>query len=415
MNKRKILVFLKGVIVPSVFLTLSIFGCLSCLLLKNFKIDYLSFQMIDYNKVLGNSEYDSPILSVSKTEEKVSEDGTPFYDDLFYTFHYNMLIKGSRTVVDSRTSILLNDSSSSSFELTLTTQPTFAVDKTNLNTEGNPIYHIDCGQYYSYFPEIVSRHRGSTNMSFMYISDTLANKIVETLNIPGETIIEKYEKLVTDENFCYQNLIIDDSFTAPVAINNIIHTDYNEGQSKRFFELYGDYSVIWAERIKKNLSVSFEMDLKTNPYGNKKVIETIEKAGYVGSNSKFRIKTLVNDTYQKNEKISSELTEILTTKFTFANFLPFIIVQITSFVFCFLIHFKKIFPLNNKRDSLAIFALFFIFGLVVSFTYNFPLFSVTPLVFMLFWFASLYLAGISNEKHLKESQYIGAYYYEIEI
>lgn len=239
MNKKeKVVCFLKKCIVPFSFAVLSLFGCLSCFLLQDFKLDYLSFQMINYNRVLGNGEYDAPILSVAKTDDKIKEDGTPFYNDLFSVFHYNMLVNGARTVSVSDTSLLLNDADSTSFDLSLTTQPRFTIDKDNLATDDNPVFHIDSGQHYSYFPEIVSRHRGDSTTSFVFISDTLANKLIETLNVLGESLIERYQNLIVDEQYCFRKLIIDDAHIANVAINNILHTDYSEGQSSRMFKLH---------------------------------------------------------------------------------------------------------------------------------------------------------------------------------
>lgn len=101
-----------------------------------------------------------------------------------------MLVNGARTVSVLDTSLLLNDADSTSFDLSLTTQPTFTIDKDNLATDDNPFIHIDSGQYYSYFPEILSRHRRDSTTSFMFISDTLANKLIETLNAPVESLIE---------------------------------------------------------------------------------------------------------------------------------------------------------------------------------------------------------------------------------
>lgn len=416
MNKKeKVVCFLKKCIVPFSFAVLSLFGCLSCFLLQDFKLDYLSFQMINYNRVLGNGEYDAPILSVAKTDDKIKEDGTPFYNDLFSVFHYNMLVNGARTVSVSDTSLLLNDADSTSFDLSLTTQPTFTIDKDNLATDDNPVFHIASGQHYSYFPEIVNRHRGDSTTSFMFISDTLANKLIETLNVPGESLIERYQNLIVDEQYCFQKLIIDDAHIANVAINNILHTDYSEGQSSRMFKLHGDFALIWADIIKDKLSLSFEIDLKTNPYGNKKTIKNIEALGYTGSNSIFNLRICRSDVYLVDANLSKSLNEALKTGNNVFSYLPFIVIQIACCVFCFIINKKPFISMNKRVISLVLLGMFVTYGLVVTFTYNYPLFTITPLVFIGLWLIFWYWFSPARNKRSNNRNSLGTDYYEIKI
>lgn len=416
MNKKERAInLLNKCIVPFSFIMLSLFGCLSCLLLQDYKLDYLSFQMINYNKVLGNGEYNSPILSVTKTDDKIKEDGTPFYNDLFSVFHYNMLVNGARTVSISDTSLLLNNADSTSFSLALTTQPTFSIDKKNLATDEDPVYHIDLGQHYSYFPEIVSKHRGDNTTSFMFISDTIANKLIETLNVPGETLIQRYQNLIVDEQYCFQKLMIDGSNTANVVINNILHTDYAEGQSSRMFELHGDFALIWADRIKDKLSMSFELDLKTNPYGNKKAIKNIEALGYTGSNSIFHLKICRSNTYAVDVRLSKTLNEALRVGNNVFSYLPFVLIQVISCGFCFFINRKPFIQMNKRIVSLVLLCMFMTFGIIVTFTYNYPLFTVTPLVFIGSWLVFWYWFSPARNKRSNNRNSLGTDYYEIKI
>lgn len=416
MNRKNLLFsVIKKIVVPFSFVFLSILGSLSCSFTQDYKLDALSFQIVDYNKILGNSEYKSPILTVTKTKEKITKDGTIFYNDLFNVFHYNILAKGARTIINSSTKLSFDDPKFSDCNLVLTTQPTFSIGNDNLGTEENPIYHIDYGQYYSYFPEIVTRHRGDSKTSFMYISDTLANKIVDMLNIPGETTIEKYKTLITDEKYCYEKMIIDGSESVPVAINNILHTDYNVGQSTRFHELYGDFSLIWADKIKEKINMSFEIDLKSNPYGNKKIVKTVESYGYDVSNSSFSIKTIHSDSYSVNHDLSLNLELALKTNNSAFTYLPFALVQIASFAFCYCFGKKRILSIEVTQTNISLAVLFFTYGVAVTFTYNYPLYTITPFLFLVFWFSFVFLNLVSGKGQAIKQFLKGVHYDKIKI
>lgn len=416
MNKNNIfLSLIKKVIIPFSFVLLSVVGCLSCSFTQDYKLDKLSFDIINYNKILGNSNYKSPILTITKTKDKIEKDGTPFYNDLFNVFHYNMLDNGARTIVDSSTKLSFNNSEIADCELVLTTQPTFSIVKKNLGTEDNPVYHVDSGQYYSYFPEIVDRHRGGITTSFVYISDTLANKIVDVLNVPGETIIEKYKNLVINESYCYRQIVINGSESVPIAINNVLHSDYKDGQAIRFNELYGDFALIWADRIKDKIELSFEIDLKTNPYGNKKIVKMIEEIGYTAPNSLFSIKTFDSDSYTINLDLSSRLELALKTSDNALNYIPFILVQLASLAFCYIFCRKNVLTFNKIQANISLLALFALYGVIVTFTYNYPLYSITPLLFLVFWFGFILLGFVNKKTQMRANFLNGADYYEIEI
>ena len=397
-NKSSI-IFKRKLLVPMVFAVTTALGVLSCFFLQDFKIDYLSYQMINYNTVLGNSEYKSPILNIAKNNN--GEDADAFYNNMFNTFHYNILDNGARTLIDSKTSIVLNNEDATAYNVKFTTQPTFSIDKENLNTEEDPVYHVDYGQYYSYFSEIVSKHRGTG--TFMYISDKLADEFVEKLSIPGETKIEKYKTLITDENYCYQYINIDGTNNTLVSINNILHSNYDLGQSKRMEELYGDFSLIWAHNIRKELKASFEIDLKTNPFGNKTIIKSIDEFGCNASNSKFTIKVFNGSNYEASQSLSNKLTATLKQGDSGLLYIPIIALQILSLVFCFFISRKLLWFVDKKWSSIIIFALFFIYGIVVTYTYSYPLFSMSPLLFIVFWLVACYW-DYSNKKGSKKSK-----------
>lgn len=397
---------------PLIFVLSFSLNALCCTQLQDFQLDKMSFNLIDYNKILGNSNYFSPILTVEKKEEKIIKDKTPFYNDLFNQFHYNVLTNGARTLVNSNTKMCVGDSY---YNFKMTVQPTYLVSNTNEGTNEYPIFHLEYGQYYSYFPEIVPRHRGGNDVSFVFISDTLADKIVKKLNIQGDSILDKYRELITNEKYCFLNMQIDETKMARLSINNILYSNYNVGHSKRMSFLYGDFALGWIDRIKNELRLSFEIDLKTNPYGNKNVIKGLMQTGYDSSNSLFSIKSFGSDeAYHIDQTNTNILYRAIENSSSVFWYVAIILVNLLTIFTCFYLYFFKKSNISGKKLLLVSAVIFIIYGLVVTFTYNYPLFTISPLV-SVFIAVTVFVKNIKNGLNKEPNiEKIGKYY-EVDI
>ena len=412
MIKNKIKKVFNQILFPLIFVLSFSLNALCCTQLQDFQLDKMSYNLINYNKILGNSEYFSPILNVEKKEEKIIKDKTPFYNDLFNQFHYNVLTNGARTLVNSNTNMCVGDSY---YGFKITVQPTYLVSNTNEGTDEHPVYHLEYGQYYSYFPEIVQRHRGGNDVSFVFISDTLADKIVKKLNIPGDTILDKYRELITNEKYCFLNMQIDETKIARLSINNVLYSNFNDGHSKRMSFLYGDFALAWIDSIKNDLRLSFEIDLKTNPYGNKNVIKGLMQMGYDSSNSLFSIKSIDSEgTYHIDQTNTNVLYGAIENSSSVFWYVDIIFINLLTIFICFYLCFCKKSNISGKKLLIVSSVIFIIYGLVVTFTYNYPLFTISPLI-------SFFIALTVFVKNLKIGSFkepnigkIGKYY-EVDI
>ena len=69
----------------------SIVGAVLSTMTADYKLDRMSYQLVDYNRVPGNSKYDPAIFRISKNENKIISDDSPLYNDLYNNFYYNIL------------------------------------------------------------------------------------------------------------------------------------------------------------------------------------------------------------------------------------------------------------------------------------------------------------------------------------
>ena len=231
------------------------------------------------------------------------------YNELFYQFHYSLIVNGCRTLIDNDLSLEVSDQFLN-FKATLL--PTYSVRETN-SSDKDEVYMIDYAQYYAYFARPVHDFRNQTPQGFVYISDTLADKLVEKHGIEGPTKLDRYNQLLSNSEYSvlplYSSVFNEE---VNITITNIVHSNIEEGQGKRMLALYDDFALIWlVESVSKKLEYSFEIDLKNNPYGNKKAINFLNSYGFTYENSDFLIKTKLDNEYQVNEKTTLLLNKIL--------------------------------------------------------------------------------------------------------
>ena len=372
MTKNKILkIFISFVTYVIVFI-LGIFVFDNC---DDAKLDKFVYSLINPDKVTFVENVNPPIIEITKNDEKRELDETVLYPKLFKEFQWNNLINGFRQTINNEVAVNVG---SNSYDLKLVTQSSFYVYE-EIDTASNS-YFMDYGHFNVYLPgNLVERHRGEPDGVFMFISDTLADKIVADLNITGETKVEKYTKLVTNESLSITTMDVDGA-PKHVAINNVIYTGEGFDDANRVLDLYSDFALTWTDRIASSLNVSFEIDLKTSSYSNKKVLKTLINTEYTAENCSYSVKTAdANGIYSASEKLSNDLSKLLTGKNNVASYLFIFDVLFLTFGLCIFVNFT--YQKDEKTILFLLTCAFFItYGIVSIFIYIYPLWTIVPIL-----------------------------------
>lgn len=363
-----------------------IVGSLICGVLSSFlvdyKLDYFSYSCVNYNSaILADNSFEPTILNIKKnftaTEKKE-------YSNLFKSFYYNFMVETCREKIDNEITFSLSDSNSFSTELL--TQPTFSVDTSEESGGG---YYLDYGLYYAYFSNQILGERNYLIPrfncdSYIFVSDILADELINYYHITD--VDNPYAELITNEAYAVLPLTVDGIATPlKFSINNILYSNKRDG--KRTVELYSSFALIpYFSNVMNNLDISFEVDLKTNPYGNKTCIKNINELGYNVANSTFSIYSFdrsINQ-YAMNSKLSANLANIWTDS---NDILLYILLIITTLIglgltlyFCYRNHDFSRFDVIFYLVSLL---LFIVFGIICSFVYIYPLFTLYPILYLL--------------------------------
>lgn len=356
-------------------------GVLSSFLL-DFKLDYFSYTCVDYNSETQlSSTFEPTILNIKKD---FSVDEKKQYSDLHNHFYYNMMVGACRQKIDN--SISFNLSSSFSVSTQLLTQPTFSIETVEKETGG---YYLDYGQYYSYYSDDILGPRGylSTRFNcdgFVFVSDILADELISFYNIAGDN---PYEELITNEDYAVLPVTIDgEASSINLCINNILYSDKRNGD--RTQELYDSFALIpYYPAVMNKLDVSFEIDLKTNPYGNKTCFKDINTMGYTIANSSYSIYSYsgAENKYLLNAKLSDDLVKAWSNGndvLVYSIFIVLFLLGLGSIIYLSIINTK--FARKELLSYLLSLGLFVIFGIVCSFIYIYPLYCLFPLSSLLF-------------------------------
>ena len=422
MHQKFIKMFIKTFLA---FILISLLGGTFSSLTHDGLIDRLSYNLIDYNKITYVENEQPPILSVTKTAKKIKSGAEGTFTDLFSEFHYNSLVNAGRMVVDSNTTFKSYNSDIGEYNIKLVGQNTFSIDAANIGGELDSIYHMDSGQFYTYFNNIVAFHRGAAD-AFLFISDTLADKLVDKYNIEGETKLERYQKLITDSQYAFISLSFEGSDTIILGtINNVIHSNYENGISQRVEELYGEnYALTWLTRIGRDptIKVSFEVELKTNPYTTKTVLKKMEAYGYSYDNATYEMRIFNSKIgkYEVSQYYTNKINEITNYKY---NVLFYVLFALTCLLAIVINYFISIKLEGLDYECLLIFGLLIAaitwYGIIVTFTYSYPLFIIVPIIFIVAFFIFNYKEiNVGFKKLFKK--YNGPnirknYFYEIKI
>lgn len=377
-----------------------IFGSFSCGLSLAFTKDaYIDRFLTDINNPNKHNYYNgfvSPFLKIKKNPEFISSTNNK-YDDLLSYFYTDSLTNDCREVVDHNISICNDDFLNSS--LKLITQGTFRIrnDKRVMNGDENIYYEVDKGMYYSYFSgdelseymSIEYKPRFEECSLFLYISDTLADKLVKFYGIENKE--NPYLELLSKKEYAILSLSMDDEPTPfKASINSIVSTRYRFAPQTQ--KIYGDFAITNSNDLKKITSLSFDVDFKVNQYGNKKTIDVINKLGYNISNSTFNFyKYDYEKAFFYNDSLLNNTFFNIYSKQNYLIILFYLLFSVLMMALLSLFFITRSVFTRADRILLCInLAAFCLYGIIANFINLFHLYSIFPIfglvcIIVLFW------------------------------
>lgn len=373
-GKNNSRLFLKGFLMGTCLILGITVPIISTLDTSDYKLDKLSYQIVDYNEHSYN-DFVSPIMNVSSNISNYT------YSSLFSQMLNYSFVEGYRLV--STNNVLISDElNSKNYDVRFVGAPTSrAINEETItakNGEETTAYVTDRSDYYCYF------YRDKSNTynqnTFLYISDVLADNLLIDYNLSS------YEELI-GKTFSFNSDNSEQEETSfSLAIDNIIYSDY--GNAPRIREIYGDNfgftSFIATSNKNEYLLNHFEMDLKLNPYGNKTTFELVNDVCPI---SDYTISFSLYD-YKLNEYYNnSSLDETYINSFSSTSnlylFIAFFSIIIVGFAFFSLSYFTKIFPFSPKLTfifDLIVIGGFVIYGVVANFIYIYSLHTLFVLL-----------------------------------
>lgn len=345
MKIKKFSLFLNS-IACIIFSVISVF---SIRITESYKLE--KFSSTIYKQTQKNDSYECKILNVKKNKARYDNDTDVIYKDAFNQFYYNKIVADTRLIIDDVVRV-----ESTETNIKLFTQDTFSISNDFLPEGG---HYVDYGMFSSYYADdILGRRKYLFERfgcdSFVYISDTFANKLLEKYGISS------YEELIRNEQYAVLEVKINDTGRFKFSINNILYSD--KRHAKRASELYGDFALVYeTQKLKKVLNTSIEFDLKSNPYCVKQTITQIKSLGYNLNNSQFNFGKFNKETmsFEIDRQTNSKFID--SQKFNNSS-------GITFFCIVFLFNFiaqiiLSVFLKNKKRRILSLLVFLTIFSI----------------------------------------------------
>ena len=166
-------------------------------------------------------------------------------------------------------------------------------------------YYLDYGLFSTYYKDeylpnrqYLERRYGANG--FCFISDLLADKLVKEYDL--QSFDDPYKELITNEKYSLLRLQIgSDEKDVTLCINNILFSKYRN--APRINELYGDFCLIYGDKITMNeLNYSVEFDMKSDNYGTKTFLKSLNAMGYNPKSFNYQI-LKYNDLIDKYERV----------------------------------------------------------------------------------------------------------------
>lgn len=403
----------KYLVLSLVYILCFAFSSLSCLLMTDFRLDRLSNVMNNYNYSTYYDGFVNPMVDIRK-------ENTILYNDLIRNYYYNFTVGECRAMMDGDISLKFIDAPDQyTIDLAVVGQDVFEVQEEI--SEGK--YKIDRNMYYSYFKneifagrEYLQARFGSK--SFIFLSDIIANQVLEHYSISS------YQDLITTQQYSHVEIIKNGEPTGyQLSINNIVYSD--ERYAVRTTELYGGFGLCFFnnEMAEQGITGLFELELKVDPFGNKMNLKSIHRAGYSIDKTTYSFKVF--------DKASGKYVDSPRLNEMFVKAMDAPLSAVGILLYCFFIFgfaataliVKRRYKIKNKKSAKTLMLLpaatFVLFSVIVSFTYNFALFSVGMIAllimyYFIFWDDLMYLYFNVDNQNIKE-EIENESFYSIEI
>lgn len=374
------------------------------------KLDYFSYTLNDYNFNNYQTGFVNPILRIQKKD-------TFTYNNLIQYFYYNFTTGNCREMINEDVDFVFDDG----YELSTACvgQDVFSINSKVEEQE----YIVERNMYHSYYKNEIFENginhiaRFDTT-TFVFVSDSIANKIVERYNLFDHD--EPYKEIITNEKYSKVTLKIN-GLVSPItcSINNILHS--NKANGPRTTDLYGDFSLFYFNQtMASQMTSRFELDLKVDPYGNKQSFKVIKEMGYNTENSSFRFLKFnkKNNTYSESQKLNRNYVKIWNKDFDIVFIAIGVFLGILSLLieFLFLRYFLFF---ENSITHLLYFCrlcLLVTYFIIAPFIYVYPWSSVVPvLVLIMMLFEALKIFEFLKSLKKKREGKISGDYYQIKI
>ena len=391
------------------FLFLSASCTLPLFFTSNFKIDYFSYKINDYNTNVKSNGFVEPILTIKKANQD-SSDTNNIYPDLYRQFYYGFLVSSIRQVSVEGFE-LFNDSNLIG---RIHVQQAFTIANSESSDGG---YVLEGNLFRVYYPDGIldgasCRSARFNCDSFCFISDTVADYLLEKHNL------HSYLDILNDEQYCVLPFTGEDGQTYKLSINNIVYSNkMTASRCKEFdnFFVLGYYNA----KLKDAIHFQFEIDLKSSPYSISSTLKIVHTLGYKTSNSSITFKTWSKQ--ESKYKNRSDLDNYYLNVYknnndVLCHSIFFMAITASLLLFYYLNAYKyrflRIFP------TIYFCTLYFLlFNIIASFYYNYYLFSLCPLLLLIETFV-IYLIrnkNTLNGKSILSKNLFEENYYEIGI
>ncbi len=414
-NFRQILKLLSSILFVSIISVSSAFLCVPT---RDYKLDRVAYSLNDYNKKDYYNGFQPSILKLyQESKDKVADNRSERYDDIFNQFYYNSFVMHFRQYATNE----IYDEIIGS-QIMAYCQSTYLCRNQELNGGG---HYVDFGIFASYFGDDFFQNRPQGDprshsyypyndcVTFGYISDAYADSLISyyqenepaaEINTYADLIFKKpvlpivaLEKLKDGTTKEYR---------INVSINNILYS--NKRHAGRISELYGkSFALIdlwsYGRKTRDFADIACEMDLKVDPYGTKNVIQGLELMGYTADNTQYNF-------YKYNYSSKSYSLDYSINKMYLNSYNGNVSVALfyclsLLFVIAFYAFNYFIIRKDNKLRLFSILSYLLtlsIFGIVVSFTYFYMKWSFVPLLSL----AGGIIINVSKKrkKNLKKEQ-----------
>lgn len=345
----------------------------------DFKLEKLSYDICNYNKE-SYDNYDNSIISISFNTK------SPTYKEYYRlqnTFNNNRFINSSR-LISKHNYLLTSSNLSNQFNVKMISQSTFSKHK-----KSDDIFALDYNQYAVFNAYELSYANGN---NFCFITEKIANSILNGLgyNDLNETNkVEYYKILCANKSnkgitLKYNSL---DGAEFNLCVLGVIRSDYGAYASTKKAIGNDDFVLTWLPfKYQNYFEFTYDIDLKVNPYGNKKVLSFLMNNYSNESDYSMAIKQYDGNVYYNNNNLIKEYYNIIyassrssiyyntAVSFLLVCFIAFFVFNIISFK-----HFNK----GLYITSIFYYVLFLIYGIVANFIFVYPMTTLVCLVYLL--------------------------------